>query len=79
MTSPATLRPDGRATLQAALYEAAKSLPGSTLAVANADGIIFSSATGPFDILDPERKASSEDVMWFASTTKLLTSICKLS
>lgn len=69
------LKPDGAAILNTAL--AATGVPG-TLAVANAEGILFSGTTGPFDPLKPDSRALKEDdLMWFASTTKLLTSICE--
>lgn len=79
MPVPAKLHPDGKSYLQSRLDEAADSLPGCTLAVVNTQGVLFSGATGPFDILDPSRKLSTHDVMWFASTTKLLTAICGLA
>lgn len=72
-----TLKPNGKASLQAALERAAADLPGCTLAVASADEILFSSCAGPYDILNPERMVAEDDIMWFASTTKLLTSICE--
>ncbi|BEJ13888.1 hypothetical protein CspHIS471_0310620 [Cutaneotrichosporon sp. HIS471] len=73
------LKPDGAASLQSALTSAAKDLGASTtLALADADGVFLHLEAGSFDPLNPGRNVESDDVMWFASTTKLLTSICYL-
>lgn len=68
---------DGAASLQKKLDNIAEKMPGCYLSVASADSVLFSGASGPFDFLDGSRIASNDDVMWFASTTKLLTSICE--
>ncbi|TXT15978.1 hypothetical protein VHUM_00481 [Vanrija humicola] len=74
----AELKPDGAASLQAALEKWGAKLPGVTLAVASTSGLLFSSAAGPYDILEPARKLATDDIMWFASTTKLITSVAYL-
>ncbi|KAL1413097.1 hypothetical protein Q8F55_000846 [Vanrija albida] len=74
----ARLKPDGAAALTAALEEWGAKVPGCTLALASASGLLFSSAAGPFDVLHPARALATDDIMWFASTTKLLTSVAYL-
>jgi hypothetical protein len=74
------LSPSGAHHIQAVLDEQAKKLPGCFLTLVNPTEVLFNGASGRFDVLDPNpdgRKASTEDVMWFASTTKLITSVCK--
>lgn len=56
-------------------------LPCAHLSLASPHGILFQSHAGVFDVLPLEhgespRRASGDDVLWFASTTKLLTAIC---
>ncbi len=79
--APKTLRlkPDGFVTIQSALTAASKELGApATLALADAEGVFLECEAGPFDPLHPTRGVRREDIMWFASTTKLLTSICEL-
>jgi hypothetical protein len=75
----------GAQRLQAVLDKQAKVLPCSFLTVVDAGKVLFDGSAGIFDPLDPAGKkvgqAASEDegdVMFFASTTKLLTSISML-
>ncbi|WOO76783.1 Acyltransferase LovD [Vanrija pseudolonga] len=76
---PAELKPDGAKSLQAALDEWSDKLPGVTLALASTSGLLFSSSAGRYDVLDASSRALAEDdVMWFASTTKLLTAVAYL-
>lgn len=73
------LKLDGFVTIQTALASASKELGApATLALADAEGVFLECEAGPFDPLNPQRGVRKDDVMWFASTTKLLTSICKL-
>ncbi|KLT44536.1 beta-lactamase/transpeptidase-like protein, partial [Cutaneotrichosporon oleaginosum] len=79
--SPKSLRLklDGFVTIQSALTAASKALgTPTTLALADANGVLLECEAGPFDPLHPERGVRGDDIMWFASTTKLLTSICYL-
>lgn len=74
------LKPDGFVIIQNALSGAANELGApATLALADAEGVFLEAQAGPFDALNPKdsRIVERDDVMWFASTTKLLTSICK--
>jgi CubicO group peptidase (beta-lactamase class C family) len=67
--------------LQKTLDELSRNIPGVHLSVASPTSILFSGQAGLFDMLDQgpsSRKASSDDIMWFASTTKLLTAVCYL-
>jgi CubicO group peptidase (beta-lactamase class C family) len=71
----------GAEELQNTLDELAKTLPGVYLAVATPSSILFSGQSGQYDILDhgaSSRQASVDDILWFASTTKLLTTVCYL-
>lgn len=73
---PATLKPDGAQSLQAALDEWSAKLPGVSLALASTSGLLFSSTAGRYDVLDASSRALAEDdIMWFASTTKLITAV----
>ncbi|KAK4685931.1 hypothetical protein P7C73_g4204, partial [Tremellales sp. Uapishka_1] len=77
-----TLTLSAKAGLQATLDELATSLPGCHVSIATTDGIIYQASSGQFDVLDTSataQKASADDVLWFASTTKLLTAVCYLS
>lgn len=79
--APKTLRlkPDGFVTIQSALTAASKELGApATLALADAEGVFLECEAGPFDPLHPACGVRRDDIMWFASTTKLLTSICEL-
>lgn len=74
------LKLDGFVTIQTALTAASKELGApTTLALADAEGVFLECQAGPFDALHPDqgRIVGRDDVMWFASTTKLLTSICE--
>lgn len=64
--------------LQETLDELAKTLPGCFLTVVTPTDTLFNGWSGKFDMLDPgSRDVNGEDVMWFASTTKLITSVCE--
>ncbi|GFZ50619.1 hypothetical protein JCM24511_08377 [Saitozyma sp. JCM 24511] len=79
--SPPTISQSGAQHIQAVLDAQAETLPGCFLTVVSPTEVLFNSASGKFDVLDESpaaRKASTEDVMWFASTTKLITSVCYL-
>lgn len=74
------LKLDGFVTIQTALTAASKELGApATLALADGEGVFLECQAGPFDALHPDhtRIVGADDVMWFASTTKLLTSICE--
>ena len=57
--------------------QVANQLPSAFLTVVSPTGVLFDGASGHYDPLNPNRAASTDDVMWFASTSKLVTSICK--
>jgi hypothetical protein len=72
----------GAERLQAVLDKQAQVLPCSFLTVVDADKVLFDGCAGIYDPLEPNGKkvgqAKSEeegDTMFFASTTKLITSI----
>lgn len=64
--------------LQSLLDEQVKLLPSAFLTVVSPDEILFEGASGEHDPLHPGRRATKDDIMWFASTTKLITSVCML-
>lgn len=63
--------------LQALLDEQAKTLPGCFLTIVTPTDVLFDGCSGNFDMVNPGRQVSTKDVLWFASTTKLITSVCK--
>ncbi|KAI5453995.1 hypothetical protein NCC49_004988 [Naganishia albida] len=70
-----------RQTLQKALDHFGETLPGCGLTVASGSEILFDGRSGKFDALEKDnsaRPAGKEDVLWFASTTKLITSVAYL-
>jgi hypothetical protein len=74
-----SLKPDGASHLQKTLDAFAKEIPGCFLTVATTDSILFDGCSGHFDMLEKGedyRRVTKDDVMWFASTTKLLTAVC---
>ena len=76
-----TLSAQGKAYLQSVLDKLGETHAAQSLTISNADGPIFDGRSGWFDPLKQEqddRKAAFDDVLWFASTTKLITSVCKL-
>ncbi|GHJ84257.1 hypothetical protein NliqN6_0659 [Naganishia liquefaciens] len=77
-----TISPEQQHALQAVLDEFGKTLPGCSLTVASDSNVLFDGRSGKFDALEEEtdspRAASKEDVLWFASTTKLITSVAYL-
>lgn len=70
------LSSSAKESLQAVLDKQAGYLGGAFLSVATSEGVIFNSCSGLFDQLErgkqDARKASTSDVMWYASTTKLI-------
>lgn len=71
---------DGAAKLQALLDAQTSSgrVPSAFLTVVTPDEVLFTGAAGTYDPVDPaSRKVTTDDVMWFASTTKLITSVCE--
>ena len=64
------------------MTEHSKYIPGSYINIASPKEIIFEHSDGKFDMLDTAsgaRQVSKDDVNWFASTSKLLTSVCEYS
>jgi len=73
------LTEEGKSNIQKTLENLAKDLPGCFFSAASADEILFDGCAGRFDVLDESpdaRQVSTDDVVWFASTTKLLTAVC---
>ena len=75
MVSP-KLKQGAAERLQSLLDQQTAGLPSAFLTVISPTEILFTGASGHHDPLHPGRAASNEDVMWFASTTKLITSVC---
>lgn len=75
--APTSLDAQQKARLQHTLDELAQVLPGCFLTLVSPTETLFDGHSGKFDILKPDsRDVTGEDVMWFASTTKLITSVC---
>jgi hypothetical protein len=75
-----TLCDSGKTYLQDLLTTLGASHAAQCLTISNASGPIFDGRAGWFDPLqqnEGDRKAGFDDVLWFASTTKLITSVCK--
>ena len=73
---------EGRRKVKELMAEHAKYIPGTYLSIASPNEIIFEECVGKFDMLDRGeggREVSWDDVNWFASTSKLLTSVCEFS
>lgn len=73
-----TISAEQRQALQQALDHFGETLPGCGLTVASDREVLFDGRSGKFDALENEgivRSAGKEDVLWFASTTKLITSV----
>ena len=78
MAPPQSLDEAQKAKLQSTLDELAGTLPGCFLTLVTPSETLFNGWSGKFDKLDPSsREVNGEDVMWFASTTKLITSVCR--
>jgi hypothetical protein len=76
--APTSLDAQQKAKLQQTLDELAQVLPGCFLTLVSPTETLFNGQSGKFDMLKSDsREVTGEDVMWFASTTKLLTSVCK--
>ncbi|KAJ9114884.1 hypothetical protein QFC20_001256 [Naganishia adeliensis] len=76
-----TISPEQRQALQKALDRFGEILPGCGLTVASDSEVVFDGRSGKFDALEKgssARAAGKEDVLWFASTTKLITSVAYL-
>lgn len=70
----------GQHAIQRLLDTFGETLPGCALTVANDQQVLFDSRSGKFDALEggsEARLAAKDDIMWFASTTKLVTSVGK--
>lgn len=68
----------GKDKLLSILQEEAERMPGLSLAIASPDEVLFHAEVGKVDFLDDSEAAEQikEDTIgWFASTTKLLTSV----
>ncbi|GJN88051.1 hypothetical protein Rhopal_001007-T1 [Rhodotorula paludigena] len=75
----AKLSSQGLAELERYVQEAGKTLPGAFVEVGTPDEVLLSTRAGRLDMLDPDSKAPDEHtIYWFASTTKLLTSLAAL-
>jgi hypothetical protein len=83
-----TLSEPQKTYLQDLLTTLGQSHAAQCLTISNASGPIFDGRAGWFDPLNQNegegeggtgtgRKAAFDDVLWFASTTKLITSVCK--
>lgn len=73
---PPSLSAASRARLLDLVQAEAQTLPALSLAIASADGPLFYAQAGKFDVLDLAGPDISDDsICWFASTTKLLTSV----
>jgi hypothetical protein len=75
-----TLSEPQKTYLQDLLTTLGQSHAAQCLTISNASGPIFDGRAGWFDPLqqnEGDRKAGFDDVLWFASTTKLITSVCK--
>lgn len=73
-----TLSSSAQAKLQALLDAqcAPGHLPSAHLTVVSPTSVLFSGLSGVLDPLDPSsRKVQEGDTMWFASTSKLITSV----
>lgn len=78
---PARLKSGGADHLGHVLREIAETLPGTYLSIATPEEVLYDEAHGRFDMLergDGARQVSTDDVNWFASTSKLVTSVCAL-
>ena len=76
--APTSLDAEQKDKLQKSLDELATVLPGCFLTLVTPTETLFNGQSGKFDMLKPDsRDVTGEDVMWFASTTKLITSVCK--
>lgn len=77
MTSPLpSISIEGKKELVRLLEEAAEGLPGCALAVANGSELLFEHYTGRYDVLGTRSRSINKDTrFFFASTTKLLTSV----
>ncbi|KAK4698918.1 hypothetical protein P7C70_g7352, partial [Phenoliferia sp. Uapishka_3] len=74
-----TLTTTGKAALAQILDEAAVHLPGLGMVVTSVDGVLFKHYAGKVDVLDPQSPTFDEHtIQFFASTTKLLTSVAIL-
>ena len=71
----------GEAKLLATWTQLAEQLPCAHVSIAGPTEILFEGHAGDFVVLQrgnsESRPASGDDILWFASTTKLLTAICK--
>lgn len=76
--APTSLNAQQKDKLQKTLDDLAQVLPGCFLTVVTPTETLFNGQSGKFDMLKSDsRDVTGEHVMWFASTTKLITSVCK--
>jgi hypothetical protein len=76
--APTSLDDQQKEKLQETLDELAQVLPGCFLTLVTPTETLFNGQSGKFDMLKSDsRDVTGEDVMWFASTTKLITSVCE--
>ena len=76
--APPSLDAQQKDKLQKTLDDLAQVLPGCFLTVVTPTETLFNGQSGKFDMLKSDsRDVTGEDVMWFASTTKLITSVCE--
>ena len=76
--APTSLDTQQKAKLQQTLDDLTQVLPGCFLTLVTPTETLFNGQSGKVDMLKPDsRDVTGEDVMWFASTTKLITSVCK--
>jgi hypothetical protein len=76
--APTSLDEQQKDKLQKTLDELAQVLPGCFLTLVSPTETLFNGQSGKFDMLKPDsRDVTGDDVMWFASTTKLITSVCE--
>ena len=76
--APTSLDAQQKEKLQRTLDDLAQVLPGCFLTLVTPTETLFNGQSGKFDMLKPDsREVTSDDVMLFASTTKLITSVCK--
>jgi hypothetical protein len=78
--APACLPSETLTKLDALLVKAAEVLPGTFFVVTSPEAILYSNQTGKHDVLKSagaDNTVQEDSVLWFASTTKLLTSVCR--
>jgi hypothetical protein len=72
---PTDLSDEAVRHLQHTLDTLVSTLPCAYLSLVTPTKILFQGCSGVFDPLTNDKAAAQDDVMWFASTTKLITAI----